>query len=226
MAMRGAAALAMWWTMAAPMRSEFEHWHSHEHFPERLRIPGFLRASRWLDADGGEGVLVLYELERHAVLSSPAYVARLNAPTPWSTALMPHHRDMVRAQCHVDASFGGVIARHAMTLRVALRPDRADAFTRTLRQRLERASADAGVVGAHLLRHEGPALAPTVEQAMRGGADRPADRVLVMCGYAHDALRDVARALLADPESQAACTFDGDWRSFTLSASAIPGDVA
>jgi hypothetical protein len=47
-----------------------------------------------------------------------------------------------------------------------------------------------------------------------------------MCGYAHDALRDVARALLADPESQAACTFDGDWRSFTLSASAIPGDVA
>ncbi|WP_349741034.1 hypothetical protein [Roseateles cavernae] len=32
---------------------EFEHWHSHEHFPERLALPGFLRALRWADAGGG-----------------------------------------------------------------------------------------------------------------------------------------------------------------------------
>lgn len=209
--------------MAAPMRREFEHWHSHEHFPERLRIPGFLRASRWLDADDGDGVFVLYELATHRVLSSPAYLARLNAPTPWSTALMPHHRGMVRAQCHVDASFGGVVARHAMTLRFALEADRAETFARSVLPRLAHAATEPGVAGAHLLRHEAPAIAQTTEQAIRGGTDRPADRVLLVCGYAHDALRDIARALVSF--STPGDARDGDWQAFTLSASAIGDDV-
>ena len=85
MSLLGNAALAMWWDMATDARDEFEDWHSHEHFPERLRIPGFQRASRWASADGGEAFFVMYELESFDTLSSPAYVARLNAPTPWST---------------------------------------------------------------------------------------------------------------------------------------------
>ena len=101
MALRGAAALAMWWNVADDVRAEWDDWHSHEHFPERLALPGFLRATRWRDAGGGEGVFMMYELADHDVLASPAYVARLNAPTPWSTRMMPQHRDMVRAQCHV-----------------------------------------------------------------------------------------------------------------------------
>ena len=71
MALLGKAALAMWWDMAPAARADFEHWHAHEHFSERLGIPGFQRASRWRAADGGEGVFVLYELEDHGVLSSP-----------------------------------------------------------------------------------------------------------------------------------------------------------
>jgi hypothetical protein len=63
MALPGKAALAMWWDMAPEMRAEFEHWHSHAHFPERLAIPGFRRATRWSPA--GEGVIQTYELEAH-----------------------------------------------------------------------------------------------------------------------------------------------------------------
>ena len=44
MSLLGKAALAMWWDMAPEMKADFEDWHSHEHFPERLGIPGFLRA--------------------------------------------------------------------------------------------------------------------------------------------------------------------------------------
>ena len=58
----GTAAVAMWWDMAPALRSEFEDWHSHEHFPERMSIPGFRRGSRWA-SDDGEGFFVLYELE-------------------------------------------------------------------------------------------------------------------------------------------------------------------
>lgn len=110
MALLGTAALAMWWNMASDMRAEFEDWHSHEHFPERLGIPGFQRCSRWTSASKSEGIFVMYELTDYKVLSSQPYLARLNAPTPWSTKLMPHHRDMVRGQCHVLETRGGAIA--------------------------------------------------------------------------------------------------------------------
>ena len=53
MGLLGQAALAMWWEVADEWRQEFEDWHTHEHFPERMGVPGFLRGSRWASADGG-----------------------------------------------------------------------------------------------------------------------------------------------------------------------------
>jgi hypothetical protein len=73
MSLLGAAAVAMWWDIAPALRSEFEDWHSHEHFPERMSIPGFRRGSRWASKDGGEGFFVLYELETYGTLTSPHY---------------------------------------------------------------------------------------------------------------------------------------------------------
>ena len=51
----------MWWDMAPDMNPEFQNWHSHEHFRERLAIPRFRRATRWSRADGGEGVFQIDE---------------------------------------------------------------------------------------------------------------------------------------------------------------------
>jgi hypothetical protein len=99
MALLGSAAIAMWWDIAPAQRIEFEDWHSHEHFPERLSIPGFLRGSRW--SGSNDGFFVMYELETYDTLTSPHYLERLNNPTPWSTRMMPHHRNMVRSQCRV-----------------------------------------------------------------------------------------------------------------------------
>lgn len=28
--------------------AEHDAWHTHEHMPERLRIPGFLQGTRWI----------------------------------------------------------------------------------------------------------------------------------------------------------------------------------
>ena len=64
MALLGQAALAMWWDMAPEQRTEFQDWHSHEHFRERLAIPGFRRATRWSAADGGEGFAHTHALLR------------------------------------------------------------------------------------------------------------------------------------------------------------------
>jgi hypothetical protein len=93
MSLLGKAAVAMWWNIRPELRSEFGDWHSHEHFPERMSIPGFRRGSRWTSTLDEEGFFVLYELEHYETLTSEAYIARLNAPTPWSTndAPSPQH---------------------------------------------------------------------------------------------------------------------------------------
>ena len=189
MSLLGTAALAMWWDIAPEIRADFEDWHAHEHFPERMGIPGFLRGTRWSSASGGEGMFVMYEMNDHEVLSSPAYVARLNAPTPWSTRLMPHHRNMVRSQCRVLESHGGGVARHALTLRMSPAKGadaQLQAFFRSLMPALATRS---GVVGAHLLKHEAPDIAMTTEQKIRKDADRVADWVFVAVGYSLLALQ-------------------------------------
>jgi hypothetical protein len=197
MALSGESALAMWWDMAPDMRAEFEHWHSHEHFPERLALPGFQRASRWSAADGGEGFFILYELQDHAALSSPAYLASLNAPTPWSTRLMPHHRNMVRSQTRVLHSHGAGVARHAMTLRLSPRDGEAQRLQAALRSLIGELPLRAGLAGAHLLRTDTPAIAPTTEQKIRGNADRSADWVFVAIGYDLAVLRRLGDEALA-----------------------------
>lgn len=201
--MLGAAALAMWWDMAPAMRDEFEHWHSHEHFPERLALPGFRRASRWSDADGGEGFFVLYEVQDLQALASPEYLARLNAPTPWSRAMMPHHRNMVRSPSTVLFSRGSAIAAHAVTVRFSAAPGREESLAGHLRGLVEELAARKGMAGAHVLRNESLSIAPTTEQRIRGLADRPADWILLATGYGPPAVRQLAGAELSVASLQA-----------------------
>jgi quinol monooxygenase YgiN len=223
MSMLGKAALAMWWDIEASMRAEFEHWHSHEHFPERLGVPGFLRASRWRGE--GEGLFVLYEIESHQVLASAPYLVRLNAPTPWSTRLMPHHRHMVRAQCHVLESHGAVLARHIWTARLSPARDQEATLRSSLAVLIQSVAHEPGFSGAHLLRHQAPDIPTTTEQAIRGG-DQEADWVFLVSGYEDDALRRWVGHHMT-PEALTAIgarevTAAGH---YVLSATAVPAEV-
>jgi hypothetical protein len=226
MALLGKAALAMWWDMAASRRSEFEHWHTHEHFPERLGIPGFRRATRWTSADGGEGIFVMYELDGYEVLASPPYVARLNAPTPWSTRLMPAHRNMVRSQCRVLESGGINPARNTLTVRLSPAPGKDEELRAAIGRLADCIPRQAGFAGLHLLRHETPPIAATEEQRIRGNADRTADWVLVACGYDTDALRALSERELGSESLVEMGANPGAERGlYALSCSATPLDV-
>lgn len=226
MSLLGKAALAMWWDVSSEVRAELEHWHAHEHTPERLAVPGFLRSSRWTDASGGEGFFVMYELQDHAVLASAPYVARLNAPTPWSTRMMPLHRHMVRTQCQVLHSQGAVTARHVLTLRCTPLPGQEYTLQRQLAELAAAVWQRPGMVGLHVLRHETPQMATTTEQQIRGHADRAADWIIVASGYDLDALRQFgdqemteARLRTAGALPETACQF------FTLAYTAVPADM-
>src|ERR1700759_2544755 len=147
MALLGKAGVARWWNVRAEKRTEWGDWHSHEHFPERLSIPGFRRGSRWTSARDAEGFFVLYELEQYETLTSKGYLDRLNAPTPWSKKMMPHHRDMARSQCRVVSSFGGGVAATLVTIRLSPQAGREADLKAILSETLRDCAGKPGLTG-------------------------------------------------------------------------------
>ena len=179
-----------------------DDWHTHEHLPERLSIPGFLRGTRWVSVDGKTRYFVMYEVDRIATLQSEGYLERLNNPSPWTTRLMPSYRGMTRGLCSVSGSFGMGLGQAGLLLR--FKPE--TGLESSLRARLlndivpELPSRD-GLGSAHLF--EG-ALAPlmTNEQRIRG-ADAGVDWALFVTGYSEGALArlvngDLSRAKIEE----------------------------
>ena len=209
--MIGRAAVAIWCDIAFDVREELNDWHTHEHMPERLAIPGFLRGSRWF-ADQGTGYLMLYEAESESAITGGAYLERLNQPTPWSRQMMPHHRNMVRGPCRIEASFGTGLGHALLTVRFSAPSDKADGLRAWLTDLLSVFPARKGLVASALLRHVGQPQAPlTTEQQLRGG-DRTPDSVVLVNGYDAGAVAAVAASEL----NEAALTAHG----------AAPGGVA
>ena len=67
------------------LEEEFNAWYDTEHIAERLAVPGFETALRYVCIDGAPRYLALYDLASPDVLNSPAYlkVAFDNA-SPWT----------------------------------------------------------------------------------------------------------------------------------------------
>jgi hypothetical protein len=194
MTLLGNAAVAMWWNVADEHLEEFHEWHSKEHLPERLSIPGFNRGSRWQRENSGE-FFVIYELADYETLVSDGYLSRLNNPTRWSTAMMPLHRDMVRSQCRVVVSHGRGVATFVNTLRLSPKNDRKADLESHLRVVLATLPETFGVTGAHLLRTETPAAPPTKEQQIRR-RDAVADWIVLVSGHNLTALKTVCSVVL------------------------------
>jgi hypothetical protein len=189
MPLLGNAAVVMWWNVADEYRTEFHEWHSKEHLPERLSIPGFHRGSRW-QREGNGDFFVMYELESYDTLTSDAYLARLNNPTPWSTKMMPRHSGMIRSQSRIVASNGCGIATYMETLRLSPVPGREAELEQFLRTSLNASLEQVGVIGAHLVITDTPKASETAEQRIRGG-DAVADWVVLLSGHSRAALEDV-----------------------------------
>ena len=49
MPLRGSGFMAVWHDIKADGEREYNAWHTREHMPERLGVPGFRLGRRWLD---------------------------------------------------------------------------------------------------------------------------------------------------------------------------------
>lgn len=115
------AFLAIWHDIASGHEAEFERWHTQEHMPERLSLPGFARGRRSrAPGDVRQRYMTLYEGDDLATFDSAAYRERLDNPTPWSVRVLPSFRDFARVACETVASAGAGVGGAAATLRLSL----------------------------------------------------------------------------------------------------------
>jgi hypothetical protein len=170
--------------------AEHDDWHTHEHLPERLSIPGFVRGTRWTALRGAPAYFVMYEVEQLATLSSGAYLDRLNHPSPWTAQMMRHYRGMTRAFCCVAGSAGFGLGGFASLVRFAQAPAKELVGRDSLlREHLLSLPGLPGIGSAHWFE---AALLPemTVEQRIRG-ADVTMNAALLITGYREEALQDL-----------------------------------
>src|SRR5215469_8271679 len=78
---------------------EFHDWYDTEHVPERLRVPGFIDASRWIGIANPKQSVALYDLDTVGVLHSPAYQAVGGANgTPWTKRVTSRVQMLLRLE--------------------------------------------------------------------------------------------------------------------------------
>nr|WP_325265029.1 hypothetical protein [uncultured Rhizobium sp.] len=103
------AILALWNDYPATMAEEYEAWHTFEHVPERLTVPGMRAASRYVSAAGKESYFTLYELESLAVIEQPSYLDLVRNPTPWSQKMRQHFSSVLRIPGEIAVKAGSGI---------------------------------------------------------------------------------------------------------------------
>jgi hypothetical protein len=194
---RAHGALLLLFDIAADAAAEHDDWHSHEHMPERLAIPGFVRGTRWIAGADPFHYCVLYEVAEPCVLDSTAYRERLDHPTPWTAAMMRHYRGMRRTLCSLAASSGQGIGGTALVVTFAPAEGRQSALDRWLLDDIVPELAQRpGLASCRVYRRALAGAAMTSEQEIRG-RDASVHSALLVTGYDEGLVAALARADLA-----------------------------
>jgi hypothetical protein len=78
---------------------EFNDWYDTEHLPERLAVPGFLNAERWLGINNPKDSVALYDLDAVGVLHGAPYRAVGGANgSPWTKRVTGRTRSIMRME--------------------------------------------------------------------------------------------------------------------------------
>ena len=76
---------------------EFHDWYDLEHIPERLSVPGFLKAQRWISTEKATLSVATYDLEAYEVINGPGYRAITQPkPSPWTQRLQARYGQVMR----------------------------------------------------------------------------------------------------------------------------------
>jgi hypothetical protein len=154
--------------VAPGAEAAFERWYQGEHLAERLSVPGFRNARRYVATEGAPRYAALYETDDTGVLSSDPYRARLEAPTGTTRSIMPSFRNMNRTvmQCDYHGLRGVGVLLDLVTV------ERGTLGSRQLAELLDGLAGDPAFEGLVLLSSVRlPPVSGTAEGKLRSAPD-------------------------------------------------------
>ena len=197
-ALLGHGAVFVWNDIAPEGREQFYEWHDKEHMPERLSLPGFRRGRRFARPRHSPEWLTMYEADDLSVVTSPEYLARLNAPTPGTVRTLRYFQNTSRAVCRVVHSIGSSTGGNVLAMCLDVPGDRSEAMCRYLcGEAFPRVIALTGVVACHLLAADQSASSVNTAESSTRKFDVPA--WVLLCEATNTAAADKARGLLEGP---------------------------
>jgi hypothetical protein len=98
---------------------EFHDWYDTEHIPERLAVPGFINADRWIGSSDAKLSVATYDLDAVGVLHSPQYQAVGGANgSPWTKRITSRVDHVIRLEGDQILPGDGLAPRGAEALMV------------------------------------------------------------------------------------------------------------
>jgi len=168
--------LAIFNNVAPGREGDFEEWFQHEHLAERLAVPGFLLGRRHEAVSGLPRYFNFYVTQSVDVLKSPAYLERLDAPTPMTRMIMSAvFKDMIRTVCHRTFRLGAMRGTGVVAARFGERPVEA-ALKSTIETLLQDKAVACGEIWVAADATEFPI---SMEERLRGG-DRKIEACLLV----------------------------------------------
>jgi hypothetical protein len=167
MALLGTAVLCVWNDVDSSVEDDYNDWCRLEHIPERLSVPGLLRARRYKAIEGSPRYMALYEAASIDVLTSGAYRSQLANPTVWTRRIMPGFRLMQRGIRSIVASDGTGTGQVAVIAHLRPPVDADSAMPGWAREVVSSLLAVKTIEGAHVW-----AVAPGAASKPHNGTDR------------------------------------------------------
>lgn len=201
--LQGEAILVVWGTVSNNNVDEedLNDWWTNEHLPERLAIPGFLRARRYYaeTQNRTSRYLTWYETATMGTLMSHQYLERLNDPTTRTSHHLPTLASMSRSACRVlhtvarpEFGVSGIGAAGATIAHIVFDPPPTkEAREETRNWITENLSPGAqldhpSVLAFHLLEHDGTATRFGSSSQSYDGVplDDPLERWMIIIEFA------------------------------------------
>ena len=184
--------------------ADYENWHTHEHMIERVAIPGFLRGLRYRSLTDAPRLCTIYQVESLATLTSPAYLERLNNPTPWTNQSVPLAVGMQKTFCTVVSTQGHGIGGYLGVAQLAPRLGEDDRLSSWLSSDiLPKLALQPGLCGAHfLIGEEAASQVKAKERELRDEPTTVADWIILIEGYDRSTVQG-ALVTLSGPEGLA-----------------------
>jgi hypothetical protein len=114
MPLQGKGMLIVFNEVKAADERDFNEWYNREHIDERVNLPGFHRARRYVAVRGSPKYLATYECDTVEDLAAPGYLQLLANQTPWTQAVMARftrfQRLTLRVQADLAHGVGGAVA--------------------------------------------------------------------------------------------------------------------